>query len=65
MYDWFLPIHQSPGDGIRFEYNEVLVKKLKARGRYILESQAGRRVEPAQPNVTATASAGAQVGHQL
>ena len=65
MYDWFLPIHPSPGDGIRFEYNEVLVKKLKARARYILESQAGRQVEPAQPNVTATVNADAQGSDQL
>jgi len=40
-YDWFLPIHRSPGDGVRFEYNEELVKKLKARARVILQNQGG------------------------
>ena len=39
VYDWFLPIHNSPGDGVRFEYNEALVNKLKARARVILQGQ--------------------------
>ena len=33
VWDWFLPIHGSMGDGIRFEYNEKLVEKLVARAR--------------------------------
>jgi hypothetical protein len=49
IYDWFLPIHRSPGDGIRFEYNEALVRKLKARARVILRDHEGARPENNKP----------------
>jgi hypothetical protein len=34
-WDWFLPIRKSQGDGVRFEYNTALVKKLQARAQEI------------------------------
>jgi hypothetical protein len=34
-WDWFLPIRKSQGDGVRFEYNTALVKKLQARAKEI------------------------------
>ena len=36
IWDWFLPIRSSQGDGARFPYNEALVKKLQARARAIV-----------------------------
>jgi hypothetical protein len=40
VWDWFLPIRPSPGDGVRFEYNEYLVKKMRARARKVIRSQS-------------------------
>lgn len=42
VWDWFLPIRSSPGDGVRFEYNENLVKKMRARARKVIRSQSAR-----------------------
>ena len=42
VWDWFLPIRGSMGDGIRFEYNKKLVEKLMARAR----KSRGLRVPP-------------------
>ena len=42
VWDWFLPIRPSPGNGVRFEYNEYLVKKMRARARKIIRSQSAR-----------------------
>jgi len=36
VWDWFLPIHGSRGDGIRFEYNPKLVEKLQAKARRVI-----------------------------
>ena len=41
IWDWFLPIRPSRGDGARFPYNEKVVKKLRERARRIV---AGQRV---------------------
>ena len=40
IWDWFLPIRPTPGDGVTFEYNERLVKKLRARAKRVLGSQS-------------------------
>jgi hypothetical protein len=40
VWDWFLPIRPSQGDGARFPYNEALVKKLQARARAIIAGQS-------------------------
>jgi hypothetical protein len=42
VWDWFLPIRGSMGDGVRFEYNKKLVEKLMARAR----KSTGLRVPP-------------------
>jgi hypothetical protein len=42
VWDWFLPIRPSPGDGVRFEYNEYLVKKMQARARKVIRAQSVR-----------------------
>lgn len=39
VWDWFLPIRPTPGDGVRFEYNQDLVDKLRKRARKILRAQ--------------------------
>ena len=46
VWDWFLPIRPSPGDGVRFEYNEYLVKKMRARARKVIRSQLARASSP-------------------
>lgn len=47
IWDWFLPIRPSQGDGARFPYNEELVKKLRKRARAVVTGQrvgkAGQR----------------------
>lgn len=40
VWDWFLPIRPSQGDGVRFPYNESLVKKLRDRARAIVVGQS-------------------------
>jgi hypothetical protein len=35
VWDWFLPLQRMKGDGVRFEFNQTLVKKLQARARAI------------------------------
>jgi hypothetical protein len=40
VWDWFLPIRPSQGDGARFPYNEALVKKLQARARATIAGQS-------------------------
>jgi hypothetical protein len=35
VWDWFLPIQKTKGDGVRFEFNQTLVKKLQARAKAI------------------------------
>ena len=42
VWDWFLPIRSSPGDRVTFEYNENLVKKMRARARKVIRSQSAR-----------------------
>jgi len=42
VWDWFLPIRGSMGDGIRFEYNKKLVEKLVARARKAAGLQGSR-----------------------
>ena len=42
VWDWFLPIRPTPGDGVRFEYNEYLVKKLRAKARKVIKSQSAQ-----------------------
>jgi hypothetical protein len=39
-WDWFLPIRATPGDGIRFEYNEKLVRKLRNKAKAVVRHQA-------------------------
>lgn len=40
VWDWFLPIRSSQGDGIRFEYNEVLAKKMRTKAMRIARAQS-------------------------
>jgi hypothetical protein len=40
VWDWFLPIHGSQGDGVRFEYNEVLLKRLRGKARAVVLAQS-------------------------
>jgi len=40
VWDWFLPIRGSPGDGIRFEFNEKLARKLRNKARAVVRHQA-------------------------
>jgi hypothetical protein len=49
VWDWFLPIRPSQGDGARFEYNTALVQKLQIRAREIALSHSSR-VENSQPS---------------
>jgi len=42
VWDWFLPIRGSKGNGINFEYNEMLVKKLQKKARNVMSTQASR-----------------------
>jgi hypothetical protein len=42
VWDWFLPIRPTPGDGVRFEYNQYLVDKLRKRARKILRAQSAQ-----------------------
>lgn len=44
VWDWFLPIRPSQGDGARFPYNEALLAKLQARARAIVAGQSAREV---------------------
>jgi len=39
-WDWFLPIRATPGDGIRFEYNEKLARKLRNKAKAVVRHQA-------------------------
>ena len=39
VWDWFLPIRGSPGDGIRFEYNEKLALKLRNKAKAVARHQ--------------------------
>jgi hypothetical protein len=36
VWDWFLPIHGSRGDGIRFDYDPKLVEKLQTKARRVI-----------------------------
>jgi hypothetical protein len=49
VWDWFLPIRPSQGDGARFEYNTALVQKLQIRAREIALAQSSRG-ENSQPS---------------
>jgi hypothetical protein len=40
VWDWFLPIRTTPGDGVRFEYNEVLLTKLRNKARQVMLAQS-------------------------
>ena len=44
VWDWFLPIRPTQGDGIRFEYNEKMVAKLRARAKEVMRAQATKSV---------------------
>lgn len=39
VWDWFLPIRGSQGDGIRFEYNEKLARKLRNKAKAVVRHQ--------------------------
>lgn len=39
IWDWFLPIRRTKGDGVRFEFNQTLVKKLQARAGAIARGE--------------------------
>jgi hypothetical protein len=41
-WDWFLPIQATPGDGVRFEYNEELLTKMHARAREVLRAHSAQ-----------------------
>jgi len=53
VWEWFLPITGSQGDGVRFEYNEALSNKLKKRAREIAAGHTAQssRPIPAQPEI--------------
>jgi hypothetical protein len=40
IWDWFLPIRGSQGDGIRFDYNERLLMKLRTRAKEVIRNQS-------------------------
>ena len=48
IWDWFLPIRPTQGDGARFPYNEAMVEKLQARASAIVSGQSiGEAVQSA------------------
>jgi DHHC palmitoyltransferase len=58
VWDWVFPIRGSMGDGVRFEYNERVLEKLRAKGKEIVRMQSSITVTPSSSRCAASASEG-------